>query len=78
MSALAVYTPPAITGYRQITQDELDLMNAIKDLGKKVGDFLDGLTKVAGIDQRWIAIGATDLQKGFMGISRAVAQPTTF
>ncbi len=29
-------------------------------------------------DQRWIATGATDLQKGFMSIIRGVAQPTTF
>jgi hypothetical protein len=32
----------------------------------------------AGIDQRWLSIGVTDLQKGFMGITRAIARPTTF
>lgn len=30
------------------------------------------------IDQRWISIGATDLQRGFMAIVRGIAQPTTF
>jgi hypothetical protein len=30
------------------------------------------------IDQRWVSVGATDLQTGFMALTRAVAQPTTF
>jgi hypothetical protein len=32
----------------------------------------------ATLDQRWISIGATDLQKGFMAVIRGIAQPTTF
>lgn len=30
------------------------------------------------IDQRWVSLGATDLQTGFMALTRAVAQPSTF
>lgn len=30
------------------------------------------------IDQRWVSIGATDLQRGFMAITRGIAQPSTF
>jgi len=30
------------------------------------------------IDQRWISIGATDLQRGFMALTRGIPQPTTF
>lgn len=30
------------------------------------------------IDQRWVSIGATDLQTGFMALTRGIAQPTTF
>ena len=30
------------------------------------------------LDQRWISIGATDLQRGFMAVIRGIAQPTTF
>lgn len=30
------------------------------------------------IDQRWVSIGATDLQTGLMALTRGVAQPTTF
>jgi hypothetical protein len=30
------------------------------------------------LDQRWISIGATQLQQGFMCVIRGIAQPTTF
>jgi hypothetical protein len=30
------------------------------------------------LDQRWISIGATDLQRGFMAVIRGIAQPTNF
>lgn len=29
-------------------------------------------------DQRWVAIAATDLQTGFMALTRSVAKPSTF
>lgn len=29
-------------------------------------------------DNRWLAIGKTDLQKGFMAVIRSIAKPTTF
>jgi hypothetical protein len=30
------------------------------------------------LDQRWVSLGATDLQRGFMELIRGIAQPTTF
>lgn len=30
------------------------------------------------LDQRWISLGATDLQRGFMALTRGIAQPTSF
>lgn len=44
----------------------------------EAGDMVDALEKTGGLDQRWVAIGKTDLQKGLMALTRAVAQPTTF
>jgi hypothetical protein len=29
-------------------------------------------------DQRWLAIGATQLQQGFMALTRAIAKPEFF
>ena len=35
-------------------------------------------TALQPLDRRWISIGATDLQRGFMAVIRGIAQPTTF
>lgn len=67
-----------IKGYRELTQAEIDLMNAIKAMGEELGGMIDDLRAAKGIDQRWVSIGATDLQTGLMALTRAVAQPSSF
>lgn len=67
-----------IRGYRDLSQEEIDLMNEAKELAEQVGSFVDRLQATDGLDQRWVAIGKTDLQTGFMALIRGVAQPTTF
>lgn len=37
-----------------------------------------GGPRFPNIDRRWLAIGVTDLQKGFMSLTRAVARPRGF
>ena len=58
--------------------EEIDLMNEAKELAEEVGILVQKMKALPSNDQRWIATGATDLQKGFMCIIRGVAQPTTF
>jgi hypothetical protein len=90
------FEQPKITGYRQLTEVEVALMNEGKALAEQVGAYVEklrrfpatspgGAPRVGGeperlpsLDQRWISIGATDLQKGFMAVIRGIAQPTTF
>lgn len=67
-----------ITGYRDLTAEEISLMNEGKALAEQVGAYLDKIDKIDGIDRRWSAIARTDLQKGFMALTRAIAKPTTF
>ena len=67
-----------ITGYRELTEEEIGLMNEIKAKGAELGALVELLRKQPGIDQRWISIGATDLQTGLMALTRGVAQPTSF
>ena len=67
-----------IKGYLDLSQHEIDLMNEAKDLAIKVGALTDNLKDVAEIDDRWLAIGKTDLQKGFMAVIRSIAKPETF
>lgn len=67
-----------IKGYRDLSQKEIDLMNEAKELAESVGAFVAILQQQDSLDQRWVAIGKTDLQKGFMSLIRGIAQPTTF
>lgn len=96
------FIQPKITGYRQLSKEEVALMNEGKALAEQCGAYIkklreyipSGHTDVttnetsdidpgrfkpgASLDQRWISIGATDLQTGFMSVIRGIAQPTTF
>lgn len=73
-----------IKGYRDLSEEEIALMNECKELAVKLGDLTTKIQKspltntTIQIDQRWLAIGITDLQKGFMSIIRSIAKPTTF
>lgn len=67
-----------IKGYRDLSQEEIDLINEAKSLAVQVGDLVAKIQATPLTDKRWASIGQTDLQKGFMSLIRAVAQPTTF
>ena len=67
-----------ISGYRELSQTEIDLMNKIKAKASELGELVTELRTIEGLDQRWISIGATDLQTGVMALVRGIAQPTTF
>lgn len=67
-----------IKGYRDLTQAEIDLMNDAKGKAEDIGKLISVMRDVPDIDQRWLSIAQTDLQKGFMALVRAIARPTTF
>jgi hypothetical protein len=68
-----------IKGYRDLTQEEIDLMNKGKELAEKCGEFIQELeSKGKTLDQRSVALGKTNLQQGFMWAIRGIAQPETF
>lgn len=65
-----------ITGYRDLSQEEIDLMNDIKALEAKFNGLIDRLKSMgSGLDQRNVAIAATAGEDAFMRAVRAVAQP---
>ena len=79
------FLQPKITGYRQLSETEVALMNEGKALAEQCGAYIAKLRdpKTGGdalvvLDQRWISMGASDLQVGFMKLIRGIAQPTTF
>jgi hypothetical protein len=70
-----------IIGYRELSPEEIEIMNEVKKLGIEIGELIESMradNTNAGIDQRWISIGATDLQTGLMALTRAVAKPEFF
>lgn len=74
-----------IKGYRDLTQAEIDAMNALKakaaelqTLIAQTEDMLIGIDRLGSDARRCIAIARTELQTGFMWAIRAVAQPQGF
>jgi hypothetical protein len=67
-----------ITGYRELTEAEIALMNEVKQHGEDLDALVTKLHDVPDVDQRWVAIGRTELQQGLMALVRAVARPTSF
>lgn len=67
-----------IKGYRDLSQEEIDLINEGKALAEKCGDYMAKLEGNESTDKRNVALGKTNLQQGFMWAIRSVAQPTTF
>lgn len=83
-----IETPPKIAGYRTLNADEIALINEIKHHGQQIQALVDrlamrstpreGLSNEAMTDARWVSIGRTHLQQGFMALTRAVAKPNSF
>lgn len=67
-----------ILGYRELDALEIASMNEVKALGIKIGELIERMRSDQFLDQRWVSIGATDLQTGLMALTRAIAKPTFF
>jgi hypothetical protein len=67
-----------IKGYRDLSQGEIDTMNAVKEQGEKLRIMIDEMKSVNDTDKRWISIAETHLQQGIMAAVRAVAKPESF
>lgn len=67
-----------ITGYRELTQQDVNDMNDIKAEGERLKTVIEAMRSRKEIDQRWVSIAETNLQQGIMAAVRAVAQPNSF
>lgn len=67
-----------IKGYRDLSEGEIRAMNAVKSEAERIGILFEELESNESLDQRWIVIAKSDIQKGFMSAIRAIAQPTSF
>ena len=67
-----------IKGYRDLSQAEIDAMNAVKKEGERLSILIEELRDNSSLDQRWVSIAETHLQQGIMAAVRSIAQPTSF
>lgn len=89
MGTLESTGQPKIKGYRELSTDEVALINKIKEHGEQtralvqeVSAFVENreedIQPMATSDGRWVSIAMTHLQQGHMALTRAVASPTSF
>jgi hypothetical protein len=69
---------PPIKGYRELSQVEIDLINAVKLTGEAVEALIQEVCKYPAVNTRWGNLAQDKLQVGFMALTRAIARPTTF
>lgn len=68
-----------IAGYRELSEAEIDLINAIKHVGNdELAPLIEKLAHDPDIDGRWVSIARTHFQEGLMALTRAITKPTFF
>jgi len=81
-----------IKGYRGLTQEEINLVNKVKELASQVEIVVDEIEKMTddayfNDDEgdhaiasacNWVQSGKKDLQLGFMQLIRAITKPDGF
>ena len=69
------HTGLPVGGYRPQSDEAVSLVNVNKEIEERVLRILDELRDYPGIDGRWLSIGRTQIEQGFMAVNRAVFQP---
>jgi hypothetical protein len=64
-----------VDGYRPQTDLKVSWVNQNKQMEEEVLRRLDVLKNNSEIDQRWLAVGRTAIEQGFMAVNRSIFQP---
>ena len=64
-----------VHGYRSQSQEAVVLVNSNKIIEEQVLRILDDLARREEIDKRWLAIGRTHIEQGFMAVNRSIFKP---
>ena len=65
-----------VPGYRLQSQEAINKVKSFKELEEILLRAADVLRKDPEVDQRWLAIGITNLEQAFMAINRSIFKPT--
>lgn len=64
---------------RELSDAEVEQIGTVRAQADGVGELVAELRALGdAVDQRWVSIGATQLQQGFMALNRAIAKPEGF
>lgn len=64
-----------VSGYRPQSEGAVELVNANKEIEERLLRRLDALAVREDVDKRWLQIGRTAIEQGFMAVNRAVFRP---
>lgn len=64
-----------VAGYRDQSNDAVALVNGNKVIEEQVLRILDDLAARDDVDKRWLAIGRTAIEQGFMAVNRSIFKP---
>lgn len=64
-----------VPGYRTQSDEKVGTVNGFKRDEERLLRKLDALKDNPEVDQRWLAIGRTQLEQAFMAINRSVFKP---
>lgn len=69
------FKAPPIPGYQDVSAQRQAQVIHNKQMEEEVLRRLDALKLDTNIDGRWLAIGRTHIEEGFMAINRSIFQP---
>jgi hypothetical protein len=73
------HTGLPVAGYRPQSTTNVDLVNINKRFEERLLRLLDDLAALdqrgGSIDHRWLNIGRTHIEQGFMAVNRAIFRP---
>lgn len=64
-----------VSGYKDQSVASIDKVNVNKQIEEEVLRILDSLKTDEEVDQRWLAIGRTHIEQGFMAVNRSIFKP---
>jgi hypothetical protein len=69
------HAPLPVSGYSTQSDENVSLVNKNKRREEKILRVLDEMATMPDIDKRWLAIGRTQIEQGFMAVNRSVFRP---
>lgn len=74
--AMTEHSGLPVKGYGPQSDMKVQAVNHNKELEEVILRVCDSLSKTVNVDYRWLAIGRTHIEQGFMAINRSIFKPS--